>query len=725
MINPKTPEIDLGTVELNPMSTKLNEVVITGEKRLMEFNLDKKVVNVEKSLTTVGGTAVDVLQNIPSVTVDIDGNVSLRGNSNITLLIDGRPSGIDGSKLDQIPASSIETIELITNPSARYNPEGMSGIINIKLRKKRELGFNGTVIANAGTNDKYNSSLSLNYNKKNVNVFGSIDLRSDRRKGSGFGELDQPLSDTATVLKNGSISHRKRTSANYKFGIDYAINPLNSLMVSWYHSEGKDISIDSSWDQQYDNHQSLYKYYTTTSNESGNNSSNDYILNYKKTFEEKGREFTIDAVYSANGGPENNMEKLQYYHLPDMTPVDNSKITNPITVEDRFNANVQVNYIHPFTKDSHLETGYQGIVRSTDDDYKYSVSNQTYTGPVLDTITSNRFKYREDIHAVYAMYARTWEKFSIQGGVRAENAHSKGDNKTDATSFTKDYVSIFPSVHMTKKFAHDQEIQLSYSRRINRPDLWSLNPFVDRTNPSYIRYGNPDLKPEYVNSYEFGYSKFIKKTSITSSIFYRKVNDVIKRISFLDANNVMNNTSFNMASSESYGIELILDQEILKWWKINANFSFFRAIINSAVFTDAINTVQVPSNDNYSWTSRLNSSMSFPGKLALQINGNYRGPMVTPQGEMAANFSMDVALKKDLFGDKFSVNFRVSDIFNTQKWRNTSTGDGFSSMNERKRESRVAYLGITWKFGQANMKAKPRKRQTDQNGGPDENGGDY
>ncbi len=712
MVNPKTQTIDLGTIKLDPISAKLNEVTITGERKDMEFTLDKKVVNVEKNLSTMGGTAVDVLSNIPSVTVDFDGQVSLRGNSNITVLIDGRPSGIMGSKLEQIPASSIETVEVITNPSARYNPEGMSGIINIKLRKKKDLGFNGLVTVNAGTGDKYNGSVNLNYNKGPLNIFGSYDIRSDRRNGEGYSIRNNNLGDTNIWnVYNTSDSWRKGGSNNIKLGIDYTINTMNLLTLSWYTNRGGDTHGDGSENRYTDAFGNTTDFYTLSENEDNENRSNDFILAYKRNFERKGQELTLDAVYSENKGDDKGDNVLTYYSIPGMIPESEPELQNTKTQDNRKNGNVQLNFIYPFNKDTRLEGGYQGILRETDDDYHYGVFDYDTDVFIEDTNLSNHFVYKENIHAAYAIFGKVWKKYSMNLGLRYELADTRSEQKTSKKVYTNNYASFYPTIHLNRKLPKDQEVQISYSRRVNRPDMWSLNPFVDYSNPAYIRYGNPYLKPEYVNAYELGYNKYFKKSTINASLFYRKINDVIKRVVFLDENGAINMTSDNLDYGESYGTELVVDHEFYKWWKMSLNLSYFRNVIKGD------NTTTSMSNDNYSWTSRLNTTLVLPKMFYVQINAFYRGPMVTPNGEMAEMFNADLAVRKDIIKDKLTANLRLSDVFNTMKFKNYSEGTGYTAETERKRETRILYAGLSWKIG-GGIKQKARKKtDTNQGGG--------
>jgi len=718
LVKPPTTEIDLGVIKLEPSANNLSAVNITGEKKLMEFKLDKKVINVDKIITTTGGTAIDVLQNVPSVTVDYDGTVSIRGNSNITILIDGRPSSVTGTKLEQIPASSIESIELITNPSAKYNPEGMSGIINIKLKKKKSFGLNGLASLNAGTGDKYNGSVNLNYNFSRVNLFASYDARYNRRKGWGNMNETSTVNDTTFLLSQNSKTYRKGNSNNFKVGADFFLNPKNTITLSWLDNIGNTKESDNLESFNYDLYQIMHDNYSSYTSENENDNNSDYTLNYKKTFDKKGQELTADIIYST--GKETDASDLSYYYyMQNYLPIDNviPELQKQNTDGNNYNATLQTNYIYPFGKDAKLETGFQGIIRNNDENYtldKYDSINYHWYS---DTTQSNHFVYNEQIYAVYGIFSKEYKKFSFQLGTRLEQAFTKAEQKTVIETNNKQYFSVFPTVHTTYKLTENQDVQLSYSRRINRPDMHSLNPFVDYSNPNVIRYGNPDLKPEYINSYEFGHSIFWKKTSISSDLFYRQINDVIKRYGFLDSNRITHMTSANFSKGISYGIEIVAERSILKWWRVNVNFSYFRTIIEG----DKNNTSLT--NDNYSWTSKLNSNMMLPKGIMFQVSGYYRGPMVTPQGEMKSMYSADIALKKDFLKDnKLSVSFRLSDIFNTQKFVMTASDINFSSEATRKRESRVAYLGVSYKIN-GGLKPKTKKRPMDNN--VEDDSGDY
>ncbi len=714
-ISAKKSTIHLGNIFFKLSASSLKEVIITADKPMITYGLDKKVIDVEKNITSTGGTAVDVLRNIPSVTVDADNNVSLRGQSNINILLNGRPSGMTGTKLDQIPASSIENIEIITNPSAKYNPDGMSGIINIKLKKKKTMGFNGMITVGAATGDKYNGSVNINYNMKKINLFASYDFRNDRRKG--WGDLERTtdlINDTSSLLIQHSKTYRKNSVNNMKLGLDYFINPKNTITFQGIFDNHYKTNYDHT-----DANNSLFRInnpnpdlsiYNSYIFEPENNNDFDYSMNYKKTFDKKGKELTADLIYCNTNGFENENVNKQYYYLD---TISNTLIKNgdPIiqgthTLGKYSSGTFQLNFVNPLKNpDSKYEAGLQAIYTNTDDDFKFS--NYEISQWTENKLRANHFIYTMQIYSAYGLYANTYKNFNFQLGLRLENAFTKAEQKTSSQVFNKNYFSFFPSLHINRELNKTTEVQISYSRRINRPNGEALNPFIDYSHPESIHYGNPQLKPEYINSFELGGMKKIKKTTINTDLFYRQINDVIKRIITIDSQRISHMTYQNLSTGISYGIDFIAEQQLLKFWKLNANFSYFRTIIKG----DKENTNLT--NDNYSWTAKMSSNMMLPKKFFFQITGFYNGPMVTPQGKIKEMYSLDAALKKDLWKDKATISLRLSDIFNTLKFRINTYGDGFNADMIRKRETRILYLTFTYRIN-GGIKQKPKSK--DENG---------
>ena len=708
-IGPKNPDKILDTIKLDANSNTLNTYEIKDKKQDVEYTLDKKVINVEKNLVSVGGTAVDVMQTIPSVTVDIDGNLSMKGSSNITVLVDGKPSGLTGSSrsavLEQIPASSIESIEIISNPSAKYDPDGMSGIINIILKKKKERGYHGTFTLNAGTGDKYNGSVSLNYSKNKFNLFSSYDVRSNHNKGWGDMQRQTILADTTSYLYNHSTSSRKGLSQNFKLGTDFYMNEKNSFTLSGIYGFSKDTHSDFTTSRTLDFNNILTSYYENSSSEPNKSNDFDYALDYKHSFRKKSEYLTADATYSTSKETETQDQNIQYFLNDMITPYNTPVVQHTISDNKNYVITLQTDYSYPISKKSKFETGAKSIIRSIDNNYVFQNFSDSLQQFVNDTNYSNRFIYDEQIHAAYVTYSNTIGAFEFQAGLRAEQALTTSTQKTQNTKYNKNYFSIFPTLHLNLNLKNDNSLQLSYSRRVNRPNYYMLNPFKEQWSPGIYRTGNPYLTPEYIDSYELGHMKYWNKTSLNSSIFYKQINDAIQRFTTIDSNGIQYMTQKNISTGTSYGLEFVISQEFTKWWKANGTFSYFKTVMKGT--QDGTDLT----NSNYSWTAKFNSTFTVLKNLDAQITANYRAPMVTLQGSMKANYSADIAMKKEIFKNA-SLTLRLSDIFNTQKFEMESSGSNFILNNTRKRESRVLYLGFTYKIN-GGQKGKDKKKSFD------------
>ncbi len=685
-------EKNLGNLNLETEVSAIGEVTITAEKKSMELKIDKKVVNVSKDITATGGTSVDLLKNVPGVAVEVDGTVSLRGNSSVSILVDGHPTSIDATRLDQIPSSDVESIEVITNPSAKYNPEGATGIINLKLKKKKAAGLNGMALFTSGTNQKYTGSLNLNYSTKNLNLYGTYNGRYIEMESERY-LLREAFSSTPTFMQQNSNSAIVIHSKSLKFGFDWMINSKNSITASLQTNPTKKNDGDLTKTLYMDKLLKLTNSNLANNVENSDETANDYLLSYRKKFDKKGEELTIDYGYTNSNL---TMEQPQLYTYPDSA----SKFT-VFTDSRKYNSNLQINWVLPLGKSSKLESGIQSILRSQDNNY--SRSNFINSGPVDVVSQRNHFIYDEQFHAVYGTFSTTVNNFSIMAGARLEETYTHALQKITNEDKNLNYFNFYPNLHLNQKLGETENLQFSYSRRIQRPTLENLNPFVDQSNPDVLRTGNPDLKPEYINSFETGYSNYWKKTSFSSTLFYRRTNNAINRMVVLDANNISHMFPQNQSLGESYGIEFTLEQTIAKWWKVNGNLSIFRNTIKG-------NNLE---NSNFSSTARMMSTWSPSRTLSIQLSGSYRGPQVAVQSKTNSSWSADMAVKKDLLKNKMSLAFRVSDIFNTLKNSYTAWGTNFIADNWRKPESRIGYISLTYNFGQG---SKSKGKQAVDNG---------
>lgn len=708
-IRPKMPELTIGSIKLHSNTEQLGEVEVSSEKSTIQLGIDKKIFNVEKSIVSEGGSATEVLQSIPSVSVDIDGNISLRGSGNVTVLVDGKPSGITGSSraaiLQQIPASSIESIELITNPSAKYDPDGMSGIINIVLKKNKLSGFNGSVSAGIGTNDKYNASANISYRNSKVNFFANYGFRSNTRTGSGYSFRQNIYSDTTYYLTQKSTSLNHNLSNNVKAGIDFFLNDKNTLGFSVLYNTGSEKATQVGIFSEADNNQLTSATFIRDETSGDKPISTDYNINYRKTFNKPKQEFTFDATYSASSGKdfENYVERdyTLKYDSKNTTPFKQNTSTKGVNSITTF----QADYTHPLKNQMKLEAGAKATLRSINNDFISQTYNYSQFDFEPDTNLTNNFKYNENIYAGYLTYSGTIKTFGYQLGLRAEEANTISNSVTMHSKYINDYFNLFPSLHLSEKFNEKNEMQISYSRRINRPNTRALNPFKDVGDPYNVRYGNPYLKPEYVNSYELSYLKYWEKAVLTSTVYFRQTNGIIQRVRTVDTTAISTITMVNLNSSKSYGFELIAKNDILKWWNTTTSINVFQTVI------DGKNVDADMQNNNFSYILKLLSNMRVWKNMDIQFTANYMGPTVTAQGEVNPIFTMDIGLKKEVFRNA-SLSLNVSDLTNSRKMAMESNGSNYYTKMERRRESRIATLTFSYRFGKASDSKKGKQKQS-------------
>jgi|WetSurMetagenome_2_1015567.scaffolds.fasta_scaffold03664_5 outer membrane receptor protein involved in Fe transport len=715
MITPENKEITIETIKLESGSTTISQIDVTAERSYFEAGIDKKIYNIEKDLMSQNGTALDALKNIPSVTVDIDGNVSMRGSGNLKVLVNGRPSNYAGdiaSLLEQIPANTIQSIEIITNPSSKYDPEGTAGIINIVLKQEQESGYFGSINSGTGTGDKYNISTNLGIRKGLFNFTGNYGLRSFRMGGFGNSLRENFINDTTSFLSQSSTSSNKMLSHIGGLGVEFDMTKKITLGLSgnynWRTRDRNEISNSSNLDF---NQSPTYVY---DRNNNDNETGNGYELtfNYRMKFDKPKEELTGTASYSYRGEDE-NLAINQYNRLP-YSP---DYLENDYSVDKDYHGLLQFDYVNPFNENSKLEFGYKGTYTKMNSDFRADIFDNIQQIWINNPFVTDNFVYKSMIHAFYGTYGAKFGSFSFQAGLRAEQSFTTADQITQNKTFENNYFSLFPSIYLTQTITKNQDIQLSYSRRINRPRSFFLNPFVDYSDPQNLRAGNPELNPEYINSFELGYLKYFNSFSLTSSIFYKLTNDVINRITTLSDSNVTMTTFKNLSKASSYGLEFIASGQLLNWWFLNGNFSYYRTIVQGDYGAGELD------NSNYTWSARLNTTLSFPNLFDMQIAYNYNGKMVSAQGTTDPFQSFDIALKRDFFNRKLTVGFRISDLFNSFKFNSTSVGTGFDMTSTRKRDSRIAFLTLTYKFGKeakSQDRKKPKKDENDNNGNMDD-----
>lgn len=718
ILNKRNSEINLDTIRIrsgNDIQT--DEIEVETQKSPIEFSADKKIFNVSDDITITGGNALDVLKNVPSIQVDVDGNVTLRGSQNVKILVDGKPFGLEGSNrnaiLQQIPANSVESVELITNPSAKYNPEGTSGILNIVLKKKTDLGYNGSFTLNAGTDDKYSGSVNLNYKKNNVNFSGSYNYSNQKNIFTGSSLRQNFFPGTAEFIDQINSGNIKRLSHLIKAGVDFEIDRKQSIGFNLNYSPRNTNRQEKNENKYYDSLQNLNPYFLTNTTEDDAGKNFDASLNYNLKFKNPKNTLYGEVSYSKETDEETSSTEEVY-----IFPINNTP-DKYITFQNEKNnqINLQLDYVNLSEKKLKIETGYKSIFRKNDDDINFLNYDYTTNSYINNINISNNFIYKENIHALYAIFTDKIKDFGFSFGGRIEQTYTNGELLTGSKNFDKNYFGIFPSASLSQKLSLSQELQLTYSRRINRPNSRNLNPFPDISDPLNIRIGNPDLKPEYTNSFELSYINYFKFATITPSIFYRKTDDEISRYRIVTDSNVSITTFENLNSSKSYGIDFIVNSQILKWWNVNGNLSFYRSEVNASNISEGL------TNETDSWSARVSSGMSIPDIFDLQLTYFYSGKRISANGSVEPIQSLDAAVKKEFLDRRASIGFRISDIFNTLKFKIRTGDERYTQESVRRRNSRTAFLTFTYNIGSSEKgkdRRSKRNERKDNDPGPDE-----
>ncbi|RZL49700.1 MAG: TonB-dependent receptor [Pedobacter sp.] len=721
--------VDFGSIKMKTAKGNLlNEVTVTAPKTTMQLGIDKKVFSVDQSLVSEGGSASDLLQNVPSVQTDIDGNVSLRGSSGVRVLIDGKPSLIAGGNIAQIlqsiPASSIESVELITNPSAKYDAEGQSGIINIVLKRNKKLGFNGSLALTAGNRDNYNANTSLSFQNKKINLYGNYGYRYGNRLGGGYNNiqyLNLPTSTSTAFASQNTDSRDLNKSHNLKAGIDY------------YLAEKSVISFSSGFNIRDENENELLNINqlgissnplllsNRTNLEDGNGKSYDLNLDFTQKFKKPKEELTANFGFS-----EGNNESLQNYNTNVYNVNGNAVSSSPdIQQTDRYsfnrNYNAQVDYTVPVGKSGKIETGLRSQIRisesSTYAEEISPVNNQFNFNYAL----SNEFNNKDQVHAAYVNYQNQMNNFGYQIGLRAEDAAL--DTRLGAYDINSNlnytpgrvaYTRIYPSIFLTQKFKGDQQVQLSYSRRVNRPRGWDTNPFLDVSDPLNYRQGNVNLMPEDVHAFELSHSKFWPKFSLISTAYLRQTNDVIQRIrTEPDVNGITITTPQNLTRSINSGLELIGKFDLFKAWNFTANVNLYQSKIKG------VPAFGIVENTGFSYNANLTNNFVLPYSITLQVKGEYRSREVMAQGIRKAMYGVDAGAKYDL-NKKASLSLNVRDVFSTRKWQMQTTGSTSIVDFSRYMQGTMANLTFSYRFGKTDFSFKKTKKADEQAGRPDE-----
>ncbi|MCD9574492.1 outer membrane beta-barrel family protein [Flavobacterium soyae] len=705
-------DTNLGVVNLSEDAAQLNEVVVRAEKSTVEIKLDKKVYNVGQDMMVKGGTVSDVLDNVPSVSVDTEGNVSLRGSDNIRILIDGRPSNAINvaEALRQLPADAIDKVEVITNPSARYDAEGGSGIINIILKKGKNQGFNGTFIASTGIPETYGLSANLNYKTEKLNYFTTAGYNYRTNEGGGLTNSQYFNEDgsTKSFLDEDRDTKRIRNGFNARAGIEWTIAPntfwTNAINYQKNSGEDKDLINYNNFDAGHNFTGSSYRL-----NNADTGSDNvEFTSNLIKNFNDKGHKLTADLSISRNTDDSNS--------VIDASPNFNNTLNDQVQKQ----VQLQADYVLPLGKGGQFEAGYKGSFGDLNNEYYVTDENN-----VKDPNLSNNLEYKENINALYTQYGFKVNKFSYLFGLRWEDTNIQV-NLLDTNDFnTKKYNNLFPSAFISYEISDQSNFTASYSKRLTRPRGRFMNPATNYSSNINIFQGNPDLDPSLTDKYDIGYIKRWDKVTFNTSAYFEDTKDVFSFVrtptgELVNGIPVILSRPINLGKEQKFGFEFTLNYTPFKWWKLNSNFNFFNVkSTGENNYTDAVTgetVVQNLDNQANSWFARINSKVTLPYKIDWQLTAMYNGEQKTAQGKNLGQFGMNTALSKDVMKDKATIAFNISDVFNSRIMKSYTYLENQTSYSEMQFRKRQFNLSFTYRFN------KP-KSERDKNAQPKNDGG--
>tara|TARA_R110002074_G_scaffold195119_3_gene361298 strand:- start:1301 stop:3730 length:2430 start_codon:yes stop_codon:yes gene_type:complete len=703
-----TTDTDLGVFEMEIDAQALGEIEVIAERTTVEIKLDKKIYNVGKDLTVSGGTVSDVLDNVPSVSVDVEGNVALRGNDNVRILINGKPSGLVGlnstDALRQLPAEAIEKVEVITSPSARYDAQGTAGILNIILRRSKLQGLNGAITTNAGYPNNAGISGNINYRTGDFNFFNTSGYTYRESPGNSLTETNYI---NGSYLKEEREFDRQRLALNIYSGVEWYITDDASVTGSIiYRDNRSDNETTNNINGFRDDGTPISSFRFDPEND--DSKTVEYALNYDKQFNgESDHRLTFDFKYESSNDNE--------YSL---ITENGDEIETVRTINDQNRILLQSDYVLPFGEDSQFELGYRGTFNNLDTDYALAFNENGDF--IIDTNVSNNLLYREYVNAVYTQYgSKIKNKFSYLLGLRVESTRIIIDQATSGDFERKNYTGLFPTVNLGYEITEDQSITLGYNRRIRRPRSRFINPFPSRSSATNLFQGNADIDPSYSNTLDLGYLNKIGKLMLNSSIYYSNSTSVFTFISedtgdtaIVGGNEipVIRRTPINLATNNRYGFEFTLTYRPTKKWNFNGNFNLFQSITRGDYKGESFDA------DNLSWFIRLNNKVTLPSNIDWQTIVFYSGPSEDAQNVRKGMFSTTLAFSKDLFKERASISFNISDVFNSRKRIMTSTTSTFFSESEFQWRERSFNLSFTYRF---NMK-KQRERSGRQDMGDED-----
>lgn len=703
VIDEDNPVIFLDTIKLSQYTYTTEEITVESEAPVMELKDEKKVFNIEKILSTKGGTAIEVLKKIPMVDVDANDNVTLRGSTNARILVDNKPMKF--ASLRQIPADAIKTVEIITNPSAKYEAEGVTGIINIvmKAANPNMAGYNGFIYGSFSDKTRYYLTGGINLKVKKWSFFLNA--------GGGFFKYVTTFNSNVNYQNPVAFYESNSTGEGnnrYGFpslGLEYEISKNHNIGFDAYTNFSWNNNNNFSKNNNFNGLHNLTSYYTNDVVGNGNWKNYSGSAYYNGKFK-KGSELNLELAYTGSKGDNTGSQNILNYDS--LLTYSNSSIQKNITDNKTDYYRLQMDFYSPLGKKTNFETGYKGTFNLNDNDFHSDTLNNITNGFVENVSVTNHFKLSDYINAVYTTLTQKIKNFRFKIGLRLEHTYSKGELITDNSSFTKNYLDLFPTLNISQKFGLSNEISASYSRRITRPMIYRLNPFVNKYNNKFIYQGNPELTPEFTDSFELTYSFTSNVASVTPMLFYRKSYDVISNYSYVIDTDVRVSTYRNSAGAQAYGLDLILNSNAFKWWNLNSTFSFYKSRFEGDITND------YSAEEGFSWQARIRSTFSFAKIFNIELYYNYIGKKISSNGFNDPSQSFDIVLNKMFFKNKFSISFRAQDIFNTSKYGGETNGTGVTSTYTSQWNIRSVTLNFSYNFGNTE-KYYSKTKKTKQN----------
>lgn len=682
-LNTEIPLVTLNNLSIKQSSIDIEQVEVFGEKPAVEYRIDKKVVNVSKQLSGKGGSAIDVLQNTPSINTDVEGNVTLRGSSSFTVLIDGKPSILEGSDaLNQIPASAIDNIEIITNPSAKYDPDGTAGIINIITKKNKLEGISGMVQASVGTGPDYGGSIQLGYRTNKLNLSTEINYRDGDMNYTHDEYSETYNADYTKYLQTNSDGGRGRGFTGAKFGADYQLTEKNSIGLIVGFNNFKMDRFSDAKNKEWSSTGNINDYIFTDNDISMSIPSYQITLSDEHVF---GKDHKLTTKLYYNKSDLDKDETLFKYDLNNTNLLLEKKLTLSDAPMNRYR--FELDYERPMGEKAKLEAGYQ--VRYDD----ASTTNQSTTtgyatGSSIAVIEPvNEFGFSRWIHAFYATYSKQWKKIDMKLGLRSEYT-DRSISPVGQQSY--DYINLdfYPSAYFTYRISDIQQVQVNYSRRVERPRDHMLNPMPLRSDGYSSFEGNPELEPEYNNSYELNYQYRFNSSFISLETYYRKTDNKMTRLVYKIENNIKYSRVENLESDQALGAEVMANIKLTKWWSVNPSYTYYHYQVDGIT----------RSNSSNNWRARISNNIKLLPQTSLQLDGLYNSPTATLNGTDSEMYFLNAAVRQDLFKRKASITLSVSDIFQTRKHEETEQTELYYIQEKSFRQAPIFKLSISYTF---------------------------